>query len=204
MRHSRVLALALVCVAVGGACVTAHPPERIASAYAMALMEGRLDDAYALLDERQRPAREAFLAAYANDGQRIARAEAILESLADLRASTAELTLVRHEDQWKVADPPPDVAPRKALEQFVGAVDRRDFQQAYLLLSQGWRDRYTPQRLEKDFAQEPLAKERVERARAALSGPWAVTAGGAELPLGEGKAVRLVKEGGAYKVAALE
>jgi hypothetical protein len=185
-------------------CVTAQPPERIATAYAMALMEGRLDDAYALLDPRQRPDREAFLAVYADDAQRITRAEAILKSLGELRATSPELTLVHDAEGWRVADPPPDLAPRQALERFVGAVDRRDFQQAYLLLSQSWRERYTPQRLEKDFAQEPLARERVERARAALAGPCAVTADGADFPLGDGKAVRLVKEGGAYKVAALE
>ena len=42
------------------------------------------------------------------------------------------------------------------------------------------------------------------RIRAALASRWEVTLAGPQLPLGEGKALKLVREGGALKVAALE
>ena len=88
----------------------------------------------------------------------------------------------------------------------MASVEGRDFKAAYLLLAQPWRDRYTPERLEKDFALEPQAKDRVARVRAALGGqvPLEVSREGAKLPLGGGRAVQLVREGGGYKVAALE
>jgi glutamate dehydrogenase/leucine dehydrogenase len=58
--------------------------------------------------------------------------------------------------------------------------------------------------LKADFALEPQAKDRLVRARAALSAEVVWKGEVAEVPLGGGKAVRLVREGGAFKVAALE
>ena len=47
--------------------------------------------------------------------------------------------------------------------------------------------------------------ERLQRARAALKdGQWIVAADGAQLLLGDNKAVRLQREGQSYKVVALE
>jgi len=66
------------------------------------------------------------------------------------------------------------------------------------------RARYTPERLRDDFKREPLADERVRRARLALKGPVRLSASGAEFPLGKDRAVRLVREAGEYRVAAIE
>jgi hypothetical protein len=198
--------LAWVGAALMCSCATGPAPERVAARYAEALRDGKLDAAYELLDEGSRPDAATFRAQYATEAARHARAEAILASLQAMRATSGEVELVRQGDAWRVADPPPQAAPRQALERFVSSVEGGDFQAAYLLLAQSWRDRYTPQRLEKDFALEPQAKDRVARVRAALGGKVEVEVSreGARLPLGNGRAVQLVKEGGGYKIAALE
>ena len=157
-----------------------------------------------MLEEGNRPDLAAFRARYASEQARRERAEAIEGSLGKLRASSGELELLHQDGAWRVAEPPPEAAPRQALERFVASVDRGDFQAAYLLLAQPWRNRYTPARLEKDFQLEPQAKDRVARVRAALGGPLEVSRDGAQLPLGGGRAVRLVREDGDYKIAALE
>lgn len=200
-------ALAWAGAALWCSCVTAAGPERVASRYAEALRDGRVLEAYAMLDERTRPDAAAYQQRYATEAARKARAEAILGSLGQLRASApaGEVDLVQAGDGgWRVTEAPPDAAPREALERFLTAVEAGDFQAAYLLLAPAWRQRYTPARLEKDFQLEPLAKERLARVRAALGNPVAVSADGAQLPLGDGRAVRLVKEGGGYTIAALE
>ena len=91
------------------------------------------------------------------------------------------------------------------LAEFIDAAEAGDFRRAYQLLSGEWRARYTPARLEQDFEDEPLARERLERARGALSrGALFVGAEVAEFPIGAGRAVRLVREHGDFRVAALE
>jgi len=93
----------------------------------------------------------------------------------------------------------------QVLAEFIAAAEAGDFRRAYQLLSGEWRARYTPGRLEQDFADEPLARERLERARGALSrGARFVDAEVAEFPIGAGRAVRLVREQGDFRVAALE
>jgi hypothetical protein len=103
---------------------------------------------------------------------------------------------------------PAPVAPSRTaadiLTEFVEAAEAGDFARAYALLSGPWRARYTPQRLQRDFEQEPLAHERLERARIALTAPPVVRGDSAEFPLGNGKAVRLVKENGEFRLASLE
>jgi hypothetical protein len=200
---SSILAMALGLVA----CRTAAGPERTVEDYARALQEGRLDDAFALTSARSRDQldRKAFDARYQDPAQRAQRAQALLASLADLRARTPEIEATREGDHWRVIEPGADQGPREALRSFLDAAERGDFVAAYQLLATSWRQRYTPARLAADFKAEPLAKERLLRARAALAGSSAVLReSGAEYPIGEGKAVRLVKEAGGFRVAALE
>ncbi|MBL8956510.1 MAG: hypothetical protein JNK82_37390, partial [Myxococcaceae bacterium] len=91
------------------------------------------------------------------------------------------------------------------LTEFLDAAEAGRFDAALALLSTSWRNRYTAKRFEDDFGREPLARERLARARAALQGgAWVVDAAGAQLPLGEGRAVRLEREGEAFKLVALE
>ena len=60
------------------------------------------------------------------------------------------------------------------------------------------------ERLKADFQTEPAAAGRVARIRAALGGKWELTAAGPELPLGDGKRLKLQREGEALKVVGLE
>ncbi|MDQ3263057.1 MAG: hypothetical protein M3Y59_05265 [Myxococcota bacterium] len=105
---------------------------------------------------------------------------------------------------WRVIDGGGELA-QQTLRAFLSAVDGRDFAGAYALLSGGWRAQYTPAAFAQDFQSEPLAQERLARARAALDGAAPrFEADEVLFPIGDGKAVRLVREDGTFKVAALE
>jgi hypothetical protein len=98
----------------------------------------------------------------------------------------------------------PGQAAGEVLAAFIAAAEARDFERAYLLLCGALRARYTPDRLQRDFDNEPLARERLERARQALRQEATLRGDFAEFPLGAGKAVRLVREDGSFRVASLE
>jgi hypothetical protein len=209
-RLSRFLLLAVAPAAlVLTACRTPAPvPEAAAHSYARALREGRLDDAWAQVALSQREAgldREAFAQRYAEPRAREARAEEVLGALPALELRAGPLALVREEGAWWVREPlqaPPGA--REALEAFIDAAQAGDFERAWTLLAAPLRARYSPSRLEDDFRKEPLSRERLERARAALGTPPVLEGDEARFELGEGRAVRLVREGDVYRVAALE
>jgi len=102
------------------------------------------------------------------------------------------------------ANEKPTQAAADVLAAFIAAAEARDFEQAYLLLCGSLKARYTPERLQRDFDNEPLAKERLERARQALRQEAILRGDLVEFPVGAGKAVRLVRENGAFRVASLE
>lgn len=94
--------------------------------------------------------------------------------------------------------------PVRTLTAFLDAVDGGDFEQAWTLMAGPWRAQYTPESLAADLRAEPLAQERLRRARLAVRSAPEETADGAAFPLGNGRAVRLVREGRLLRVAALE
>ncbi len=98
----------------------------------------------------------------------------------------------------------PEDAPRACLTAFLDAVEAVDWVTAWSLLSSPLRARYTPERLREDYAREPLAAERLRRARLVVAGPVQLSEAGAEFPLGEARGVRLTREEAGYRVAALE
>ena len=124
--------------------------------------------------------------------------------LGALEVRSDHLTLVQTPDGWRVREAAHDEVARAALRRFIAAVDAGQWAEAYALLDGATRARYTPERLQADFRAEPLSRERLERARAALDGPVELTADGARFAVGPGRAVWLVREGGGYRVAALE
>jgi hypothetical protein len=100
-------------------------------------------------------------------------------------------------------------AVRELLRAFCDGAERGDFEAVHALLSTPLRERYTVKHLAEDFAREPLAAERIERLRAALTpGPavrgLTVRGAAASLPIDAERAVELVKEGLAWRVATLE
>lgn len=195
--------LSLVAALTASGCAHAPGPREVASSYARALEENRLADAYALTSAPPE-AQQAFLEHYANASVRQARAVEVRAALPELQARAPALTLLQVKEGWRVVEEEPADAPREALERFLDAVEAGDWATAWSLLSDPLRARYTPERLREDFKREPLAAERVRRARLALKGPVKVTGSEAELPVGKERAVRLVREAGEYRVAAIE
>jgi hypothetical protein len=99
----------------------------------------------------------------------------------------------------QVVDPTTDVL------RFLDAVAAGRFDEVHARLAAPLRQRYSVERLEADYVAEPLAGERVARARRALAHtPWVVDGAVARLPLGDGHHLTAVLEDGAWKVAALE
>lgn len=195
------LSLALALSSVG--CAHAPGPGEVASAYAKALEEDRLADAAALTNAPPE-ARASFLEHYADAPVRQARAAEVRAAIPELQARAPALSLLQSREGWRIVEEAPEDAPRAVLTHFLDAVQASDWATAWSLLSDPLRARYTPERLREDFKREPLAAERVHRARLALKGPVRVTASQAEFPIGEDRTVRLVREAGEYRVATIE
>lgn len=99
----------------------------------------------------------------------------------------------------------PRMAPRDALVGFLDAAEAGRFGDALACLATPLRARYSAERLEADFVLEPLAKERLARARRALGqGTMSLEDAAARLPLDNGRQLRLVREAEGWKLAALE
>lgn len=196
--------------AVVAGCVTAGPspngPEQVARAYAEALKAGKVDEAWALSAPLDR---EQFAQRYADPAARQKRADALLRAAEG--QPVAQVQLEVREKGWRVVEatekPAPlkdDEAARALVAHFLAAVDAGDFDAVFGDLASTWRARYTPARLKADFGAEPSAVARLQRIRAAVNGAWETTLAGPQLPLGDGRALKLLREGGALKVAALE
>ncbi|MCP3142272.1 hypothetical protein [Pyxidicoccus xibeiensis] len=196
-------ALLSLCLLAPACATTPREPVSVAEAYARALDEGRLQDAYALTNGG--PEGEVgFLERYSDETVRRERAAAVRAGTAILEARAPSVTLARTDQGWRVVEARPADVPRAALSRFLDTVEARDWKAAWTQLAAPLRARYTPERLREDFEREPLAKERLRRARLALNTHVRVGAGEALFSLGEDRAVVLVLEDGEYRVAALE
>lgn len=187
------------------ACVHS-PPEDALRSYARALEAGQLDEAWGWSTPLDH---ERFLERYADPAVRHQRAEQ-LNRTADGHPG-APVGLEAGPSGWRVVEAPTAIAPpddeqqaRALVDHFLGAAQSGDFEAVFRDLAASWRARYTPERLKADFTVEPAANERLQRIRAALPGKWELTGLGPQLPLGEGRRLKLQREGGALKVVALE
>ncbi|AEI67330.1 hypothetical protein [Corallococcus macrosporus] len=184
-------------------CATTREPTSVAEAYALALEEGRVQDAYALTAGG--PDDEAvFLERYADAEARSARAADVRTGAPLLEARAPSLTVAQTPEGWRVVEARPTDVPRAALRRFIDNVEAREWKAAWGQLAGPLRARYTPERLREDFEREPLARERLRRAKLALNTHVRVGAGEAVFPLGDERAVRLVLEDGEYRIAAIE
>jgi hypothetical protein len=189
---------------LGAACATAsREPAAVAEAYAKALEQNRLQDAYRLTAGGPE-GEAAFLDEYSDATARQERASAVRAGVGVLEARSPSVTLARQGEDWRVVESRPADVPRATLKKFLDEVDSRDWKGAWGLLASPLRARYTPERLREDFERDPLAKERLRRARLALHTRVRVAAGEALFPLGDERAVKLVLEDGEYRVAAIE
>ena len=188
------------------ACRTGEAPPGLAERYAQALKEDRLRDAWALTSEsfQSEVGYEAFAKRYASKPERERRADEILADRS-WRTEQSGLLAVAHNDQWRLIEPELLAASVRApLERFVAAVEARDFKAAWGLLSERWRAAYTAESFARDFDADPKAKERLARAKLALTQPVKFVDDGAIFPIGEGRSVVMVREAGEYRVAAIE
>ena len=93
------------------------------------------------------------------------------------------------------------------LLRFCDAAKAGRWPEAWGLLSARWRGALTPEQLAADWAGAgPLAREAAERVEAQALAGVPLTGAGRELRLevAPGRAARLVEEGGAWRVEALE
>lgn len=204
-----VTASALVCALATGCCAHAPPtvvapgPSDVAKRYAKALREGRLDDAWALTSKpfRTQVDSASFKRRYQNADVRRARADAI--SAANLRVTSAFLSLQQEGAHWRVsADSDGDAA--AVARAFLDAAEAGDFKTAYGLLAGALKARYSPERFAEDFRSEPQSKERLSRAREALRNPPEQTGAEVRFGIGEGLALRLLREADGFRVLAIE
>lgn len=93
---------------------------------------------------------------------------------------------------------------RAVVDAFLAAVGERRFDVALSQLSKPWRDRYDEQRLARDFEQDPVAAARVKRVQSHRADAFAVSGAQSSLGLGDGRALRLVREESGWKISALE
>jgi hypothetical protein len=192
-------------------CVHFRPspegPEGVARAYADALEQGQVELAFQLSSGVELA---TFKACYADAKARTARVAEVRAAAGGAPAGGSTLRLAIDHGTWRVqeldpARPADSARAAEVLTQFLDDAEHGDFDAALKRLGPSLRARYSAQRFKDDFEREPLAKERLARARSALQGgAWVVLADGAQLALGGGKAVRLAKEGDAWRVVALE
>ena len=130
------------------------------------------------------------------------KAHAVREGMAALESSAPELLA------GPLHPSRSGVAARAVLEGFVAAVEARNFAAALALLAHPWRSRYSSETLARDFRRDPLAGERLERARHASQGRGrAIVRGslsGFEFRIDANRAAVVMDEGGTFRVSALE
>ena len=195
MRRVPLTAVAALAAVMG--CAHAFRPDP--AAYAQALSQGELDRAYQLTAPgyQARVPLTQFRAEYATPKAREARALAIRRALADQAAAAPEL-FDGAPDQAEIG------AAREVLRAFVDAAEARRFGAVWQLLAAPLRARYTPERLEREFFQEPLAADRVRRAKEAAERPAERDGDSVRFPIAPGKAVVLTREADGYRIAAIE
>ena len=98
----------------------------------------------------------------------------------------------------------PALSPKECVEGFLHAVEKNDFHAVHKTLSIELRARYTPERLRADFLSEPSSQRRLQNIRENLKEDWLFLKGAWLLPLGDSVYLRVVKEQGDLKIAALE
>ena len=101
-----------------------------------------------------------------------------------------------------IADP--DAAVRAVVERFIAASEARKFDQVWPLLARPLRERYSVERLARDFEADPLAAARLAELKHKANGPLLEGKDSASLAWATGRSLRLVKEADGWRIAALE
>jgi len=201
-----------------GAVAMQQGPSDTLRAYARALEEGRSDDAYALLSDeaRRNVSREAFrrmVRESPNDVQEIARALARPSSDPQITATLVSpqgdsLVLVFEGGAWKIDASALDfyaqTTPRKAIESFVRAYERKRYDVLLRFVPEAHREHLDATSLEQAWSTKEQSEEmdRITLAlRAALPTATIEEHGDrASMAYGTGGLVQLVREHGVWKI----
>lgn len=93
---------------------------------------------------------------------------------------------------------------RAVVRAFVAAAEAKEFEVVRGLLVRSLRERYSGALLARDFGAEPLAAARVAQIKAKVDGAFVERGESATLSWAEGRAVRLAREEGEWRISALE
>ena len=94
---------------------------------------------------------------------------------------------------------------RAALIGFIAAAEADHFDECYRALTGNLRSRYTPERLADDYrAVSAVARERLARARIAADAAATTDGDRVAFPIGAGKAVKLEREDGVWRISSLD
>lgn len=215
---SRVLCIAALSLLLSGCpgLDAGRTPESTVSAFASALREGRIDDAYGLMSEdyRRRVSPEEFrryFRDYPAEVQQTARALSAPTGRTEQEATVEygegeSLRLVRERGRWRVASDVVDFydrsSPRAALRSFVRAMERRRYDVVLSLIPEGDREGMTPERMRETWEGE--GREEVERLlanlRAALDNPIEEVGDRATMSYGDRFRVQFVREAGEWRI----
>jgi hypothetical protein len=216
MRVAGALGL-LAALAVGPAC--AHHPEEPAAtvaAFGAALARGDLGGAYRLTstDFQHRVPFDAFEAGFTSAGgepaalgQRMVAEAARTQPRVEVTLALGErVPLVLEAGRWRidaaVYEPWGQATPRAALQTFVRAVDAHRYDVVLRLVPDRYRPGLSADRLRTFWEGEHKDEHRalLERARAAINAPIVETGDEARLDVAPDRQVRLVREGGRWKI----
>lgn len=114
-------------------------------------------------------------------------------------------TPVKPEPKAPTAPVPEDArgAVREVVQAFVIATEARRFDQVLPLLARPLRERYSVERLERDFGADPLALDRLAQIKQSTA-PVLESKEAASIEWSAGRSLRLVHEAEGWRIAALE
>ncbi|HEY8432414.1 MAG TPA: hypothetical protein VIL20_28780 [Sandaracinaceae bacterium] len=191
-------------------------PEGTVAAFAAALRDGRIADAYALMSEsyRRRVSYEEFeryFRDYPDEVRETARALGERSGRAEQEAVVEygegeTLRLTREGGQWRVSTDVVDFydqsTPRAALRSFVRAMERGRYDVVLRLVPEADREGMTPERMRE--AWEGEGREEVERLvatlRASLDNPIEEVGDRATMHYGDRFRVQFVREDGVWRI----
>jgi hypothetical protein len=219
MRSGLVFACILLAAWTGACAASQHPggdPQAVLRAYAVALRDGRADDAYRLLSDEARRgiSIESFRRMISDDPEGVREIGRSLERPTAPAIVTAtvtgpsgqELNLVLENGQWRVDGTTIDLyaqdTPRHAIQGFVRAIERKRYDVVMRYVPEAHKEGLDAPKLQS--AWEGHEKDEIAQVVAALKqalpgGQIEETGDRATMPYGAGT-IQLVREHGLWKI----